>query len=136
MSIMAAVQDGMVILDLENDGPIVLISKLSNLDLRPVEPIMMSVLEREDMLQFDVLELTLEVIVAERNDKIEMSLNGGIDLNLLEGIMRVRVVLLLVVVVIVMVAHLNLIIVLHYPYRYLYRTGLENGSAGFIVCIN
>lgn len=133
MSIMAAVQDGMVILDLVDNGPVVLISKFSNLDLCPVEPIMMSVLECVNVLQFDVLELALEVVVAERGNKVEMSLNGGIDLDLFEGIMGVGV---LLVVVIVMVAHLKLIIVFYYPYRYLYHTRLGDRDTGFMVCIN
>lgn len=111
MSIVAAVQDGMVILDLENDGPVMLIPEVSDLDLSPVEPIMVSVLQCVDVLQFDVLELALEVVVTERDDKVEMTLNGGIDLDLLEGVVGVGV--LLVVVVIVMVAHLKLIIELH-----------------------
>lgn len=111
MSIVAAVQDGMVILDLENDGPVMLIPEVSDLDLSPVEPIMVSVLQCVDVLQFDVLELALEVVVTKRDDKVEMTLNGGIDLDLLEGVVGVRV--LLVVVVIVMVAHLKLIIELH-----------------------
>ena len=113
MSIVAAVQDGMMILDLEDDGPIVLVPEVSNLDLSPVEPIMVSVLQSVDVLQFDMLELSLEVVVTEWDDKVEMTLNGGIDLNLFEGVMRVGVMLLVVVVVIVMVAHLKLIIVLH-----------------------
>lgn len=111
MSIVAAVQDGMMILDLEDDGPVMLIPEVSDLDLSPVEPIMVSVLQCVDVLQFDVLELALEVVVTERNDEVEMTLNGGIDLDLLEGVVGVGV--LLVVVVIVMVAHLKLIIVLH-----------------------
>lgn len=111
MSIVAAVQDGMVILDLENDGPVMLIPEVSDLDLSPVEPIMVSVLQCIDVLQFDVLELALEVVVTEWNDKVEMTLNGGINLDLLEGVVGVGV--LLVVVVIVMVAHLKLIIELH-----------------------
>ena len=134
MSIMAAVQDGMVILDLEDDGPIVLVPEVSNLHLCPVEPVVVSVLEGVDVLQFDVLELSLEVVVAVRDDEVEMALNGGIDLDLLEGVVGVGV--LLVVVASVMVAHLKLIIVLHDSYRYLYHTGQGKGNAGFIVCIN
>ena len=111
MSIVAAVQDGMVILDLEDDGPVMLIPEVSDLDLSPVEPIMVSVLQCVDVLQFDVLELALEVVVTERDDEVEMTLNGGINLDLLEGVVGVGV--LLVVVVIVMVAHLKLIIELH-----------------------
>lgn len=113
MSIVAAVQDGMVILDLEDDGPIVLVSKISELDLSPVEPIMVSILQRVNVLQFDMLELSLKVVVTEWDDKVEMALNGGIDLNLFEGVVGVGMVLLVVVMVIVMVAHLKLIIVLH-----------------------
>lgn len=109
MSIVAAVQDGMVILDLEDDGPVVLIPEVSDLDLSPVEPIMVSTLQCKDVLQFDMLELALEVIVTERDDKVEMTLNSGIYLDLLEGVVGVGV---LLVVVIVMVAHLKLIIVL------------------------
>lgn len=102
----------MMILDLEDDGPVMLIPEVSDLDLSPVEPIMVSVLQCINVLQFDVLELALEVVVTERDDKVEMTLNGGINLDLLEGVVGVGVVLL-VVVVIVMVAHLKLIIVLH-----------------------
>jgi hypothetical protein len=106
VALVAAIKDSMVILNFKHDGPIVLISKLSNLNLSPIEPIMSSAFLSIDVLKLDVLELSLEVVVNKWSDKVEMTLHSLVELNLLKGIMRVGVLLLVMMVIVVMiVAH-------------------------------
>lgn len=65
---MDAVKDSMMVLNLEYNCPIVLISELSHFHLGPVEPVMVAIVFGINVLKFPVLELSLEVVVSEGDD--------------------------------------------------------------------
>lgn len=78
--------DGLMLLDLEHDSPVVLVSKVSSLELGPVVPIMMSALLGVDMLKLDVIVLSLEVLNDLGLDELEVAFNVTGDFDLLEGL--------------------------------------------------
>jgi len=63
-----AIEDGVVILDLKDNGPVVLVSEFSNLALSPVEPVVLSALLGIHVFELDVVELALEVVFDKRSD--------------------------------------------------------------------
>lgn len=103
--------DSLMLLDLEDDSPVVLISEVSSLELSPVVPVVMSGLLGVDVLELDVIVLSLEVLNDLGLDELEVALNVTADFDLLEGLVRVRVgtaavLVVVVMVVVVLVAHL------------------------------
>ena len=107
---MDTVKNGMMILNFKDNCPVMFVSELADLHLRPVEPVMFAVLFGIGMLKVHWLEFTLVVVVAEGNDEVEVTLDQVVlDVHLDEGglvastCMRV---LRLVMMVVVVVAHL------------------------------
>lgn len=68
VALMDAIEDGVVIFDLKDNGPVVLVSEFSNLTLSPVEPVVLSALLGIHMFELDMVELALEVVFDKRSD--------------------------------------------------------------------
>ena len=85
------------------------ISKLSDLNLRPVEPVVLAVLLGIGMLKMDGFEFTLVVVVTEGKNEVEVALDDVVlDVDLIEaGLVAFASVsvLRLVMMVVVVVAH-------------------------------
>ena len=108
MSLVDTIKDGMVILDLKDNSPVVFVSELTNLALCPVEPVMLSTLLSIHMLKLYVIELALEVVFDKGCDQIKVTLDLTVNFYLLKSFVGVRVTLVVVVammVVVMMVAH-------------------------------
>lgn len=112
MALVAAVKNGMMIFDFVNDGPVMLVSKLSDLDLCPIEPVVMATFLSIDVLKLDVGELSLEVVIDEGSDKIEMTLHLSlVNIDLVESVMGMRIwvaslIFVMVMLVVMLMAHL------------------------------
>lgn len=74
----------LMLLDLKDDSPVVLVSKVSSLELSPVFPVMRSHLLGVGMLKLDVFVLSLEVVNDLWSDEVEVAFNFAGDLDLLE----------------------------------------------------
>ena len=68
-------KDSLMLLDLKNDSPVVLISEVSSFKLSPIMPVVMSALLGIDVLKLDVVVLSLEVADDLWLDQVEMALN-------------------------------------------------------------
>ena len=113
MSLMDTVKNGMMILNFKDHSPVMFVSEITDLNLSPVEPIMLTVLLGIGMLQVDGFEFTLEVVVTEGDDEVEVTLDIIVlDINLDEdcfvafaSVSMTMTVLGLVMMVVVVVAH-------------------------------
>lgn len=107
---MDTVKNSVMILNFKDDGPVMFVSELADLHLCPVEPVMLAVLLGISVLKVHWFEFTLVIVVAERNDEVEVTLDQIVlDVNLHEGglVAFTSVSMLgLVMMVVVVVAHL------------------------------
>lgn len=106
---MNAVKNSMIFLDFKNNSPIVFFSMLAWSHMSPVEPVVMSAFLGIDSFKKYILELSLEVVIDQWHDKVEMTLNIAlINFDLLEAIVRVGMPLMVVMMmlVVMLVTHL------------------------------
>ena len=68
MALVNAIKNGVMIFNLKDNGPVVLVSEFSNLALSPVEPVVLSALLGIHVLELDVVELALEVVFDKRSN--------------------------------------------------------------------
>ncbi len=103
-------KDSLMLLDLKNDSPVVLISEVSSFKLSPIMPVVMSALLGIDVLKLDVVVLSLEVADDLWLDQVEMALNITGYFHLFEDFFGVGVwtaaMLVMVMLVVMLVAHL------------------------------
>lgn len=114
MSLVDLAENGFMFLDFKDNCPVMLISELSDLDLGPVVPVVLSVLLGVGVEEVDWFEFTLVLGVAKGDNEVEVALDQIVlNVNLHEsrfvGVAAATAVLVLVfvlgLVVMVILAH-------------------------------
>jgi len=82
---MDGVEDCSVVLDFEDNSPFVEVSECSSFDLNPVEPVVVTILLSIDVVDMNVIKLSVMFSLAKRENEIEVSLNSFINFNLLKS---------------------------------------------------